>query len=195
MRLNSITFFSLFIVALLFVTGCGQPESDDVDQIRRKSPIAIAKINHESSNTYIKIVYGQPYKRDREIFGNLEPYGEVWRTGANEATELTTTKEILFAGEEVKAGTYSLFSIPRENEDWTIILNSKLGQWGAFDYDPSYDVLRVDVPARRLESTYEAFTIQFDEASGDSTNIIMRWDQTEVKIPVVFTGDANSVTS
>ncbi len=195
MKPNSITVVSLIITALLLATGCGQPEPGDVDPVRRKSPIAIAKINHDASNTYIKIVYGQPYKRNREIFGNLEPYGEVWRTGANEATELTTTKDILFAGEEVKAGTYSLFSIPRQDEDWTIILNSKLGQWGAFEYESEYDVLRVDVPARKVESVQEAFTIQFDETRGDSTNILMRWDQTEVKIPVEFTRDTTSVTS
>lgn len=195
MRLNTLTIISLFITTLLLITGCGQPEPEDVDPLRRKSPIAIAKINHEASNTYIKIVYGQPYKRGREIFGNLEPYGEVWRTGANEATELTTTKDILFAGEQVKAGTYALFTIPRQDEEWTIILNSKLGQWGAFEYESEHDVLRVDVPARNVESVQEVFTIQFEETSGDSTNILLRWDQTEVKIPIEFTGDETSFTS
>lgn len=195
MKLNSINIISLFIVALLLVTGCGQPDPREVDPIRRKSPIAIAKINHDASDTYVKIVYGQPYKRDREIFGNVVPYGEVWRTGANEATELTTTKDIIFAGEKLKAGTYSLFSIPRQDKEWTIILNSKLGQWGAFDYESDYDVLRVDASARKVESTYETFTIQFDEAIEDSTSILMRWDQTEVKIPIEFTGEKISVTS
>lgn len=192
MRSNSITSLILFLGLLLLVTGCGQPEPQDVDPIRRKSPIAIAKVNHEPSQTYVKIVYGQPYKRDREIFGNVVPYDEVWRTGANEATEITITNDILFAGEEVKAGTYTLFSIPRQSEDWTIILNSKLGQWGAFDYEDEHDVLRVKAPATQVQSTYEAFTIQFEEITNDSTNIVLRWDQTEVKIPIEFTGETSS---
>lgn len=115
MRSDSITSLILFLSILLLVTGCGQPEPQDFDPIRRKSPIAIAKVNHEPSQTYVKIVYGQPYKRDREIF-DIVPYDEIWRTGANEATEITITKDILFAGEEVNSGTYTLFSIPREFE-------------------------------------------------------------------------------
>lgn len=186
---NFIRLTSLFLITALVVAGCNQPEPEEPDPIRRKSPIAIAKINHEASDTYIKIVYGQPYKREREIFGNVVPYGEVWRTGANEATELTTTKDIRFGGERLQAGTYSLFSVPREDENWTIILNSQLGQWGAFDYDQEFDVLRVEVPSRTIDPVAEAFTIQFDEASGDSTNIVMRWDNTEVKIPVEFISD------
>lgn len=187
MRFNSFTSLTLFFSILLLAAGCGQPEPEEVDPIRRKSPIAIAKVNHEPSQTYVKIVYGQPYKRDRDIFGNVVPYDEIWRTGANEATEITITNDILFAGEEVNAGTYTLFSIPRESEDWTIILNSKLGQWGAFDYEDDHDVLRIKAPARQLESTHEAFTIQFEEITNDSTDIVMRWNQTEVKIPVEFT--------
>src|SRR5699024_8192111 len=129
--------------------------------IRRKSPTAIANIVHPESDTYIKIVYGQPYKRGRDIFGSLVAYDEIWRTGANESTELTTTQDILFAGNKLKAGTYSLFVIPRQNQPWIIIINSRLGQWGGFQYDPQYDVFRVEVPAVKTETITEAFTIHF----------------------------------
>lgn len=178
---------SLLIGILLF-TGCGEPEPQQPDSDRRKSPIAIAQTMHKPSNTYIKIVYGQPYKNDRQIFGKLVPYNEVWRTGANEATELTATKDITFAGKSLEAGTYALFSIPKKDGHWTIILNSKLGQWGAFDYNSADDVFRVDVPAQSTEKVTEAFTIRFTDIADDSTNIIMEWDQTELNIPVEFPG-------
>ena len=175
----------LLAVAVFAVTCSRQPEEPDPQ--RRKSPIAIASINHEG--TYVKIVYGQPYKNGRTIFGELVPYGEVWRTGANEATEITTTGDILFGGRELEAGTYTLFTIPGK-EHWTVILNSALGQWGAFDYAAEFDILRIDVPARTTDETTEAFTITFGEVAGDSTSIIMKWDQTEVKIPVEFDPDS-----
>lgn len=181
--LSSITFTVVF---LLFFSGCNQPEPEEPNPVRRKSPIAIANINHPSTDTYIKITYGQPHKRDRDIFGNVVPYDEVWRTGANEATELTTTGDILFGGKKLEAGTYALFSIPRQNDQWTIILNDVLGQWGAFDYNPDNDVMRVEVPPMQEEKTTETFTISFSEIADDSTNIVMRWDQTRVNIPVEF---------
>lgn len=178
--------FCSSLLSLLILSGCNQPEPQEPDPVRRKSPIAIAKVNHESTDTYVKIVYGQPYKRDRNVFGGLEPYGEVWRTGANEATEITTTRNIIFGGKRLPAGTYALFSIPREKEDWTVIVNNKLGQWGAFEYDESYDVMRVGVQAEEKGVVTEVFTIEFTEIVDDSTNIVMRWDQTEIRIPVEF---------
>jgi len=174
------------LIGLLLLTGCGEPEPKDSDPDRRKSPIAIAQTTHNPSDTYIKIVYGQPYKNDRQIFGELVPYGEVWRTGANEATELTTTQNISFGGNTLDAGTYALFTIPRKDNEWTIILNNELGQWGAFEYDSNHDVLRVDVPSQSTEKVTEALTIRFSDIQGDSTNIIMTWDKTEVKIPINF---------
>lgn len=176
-------FLVYILVGSLVFISCNEQEAEEPDPVRRKSPIAITKIKH--ADTYVKIIYGQPYKSGREIFGELVPYGEVWRTGANEATELTTTRDILFAGNELEAGTYSLFSIPGEGS-WTIILNEELGLWGAFDYDASNDLMRVVVPASETDRVTEAFTIQFGEMQGDSTSIIMSWDQTEVRVPLEF---------
>lgn len=180
----AIFIYSLLLLFLL--SACTQPEPEEPDSVRRKSPIAITKTLHQPTNTYIKIVYGQPYKRDRDVFGNIVPYGKVWRTGANEATEITTTKDILFGGKKLEAGTYALFSIPQEDNQWTIILNEGLGQWGAFDYDESLDKLRIEVPAIPKQSVTEAFTMQFTEIENDSTNIVMQWDQYTVRIPIEF---------
>ena len=109
----------------------------------RPSPLAIVAIRYKDA--YIKITYSQPQKKGREIFGKLVPYDQVWRTGANEATELTTTKNIQINGTLLKAGTYSLFTIPQK-DSWTIIINSEVGLWGAYNYNSKLDVMRFDVP-------------------------------------------------
>ena len=183
--------FSLvFLLIATFIGSCSEPKPEEPNPTRRKSPMAIAKTIHQPTNTYIKIVYGQPYKNGRTIFGKLVPYDKVWRTGANEATELTTTGDIQFGNEKLEAGTYTLFSIPQEEGPWTIILNNKLGQWGAFDYQSQFDKLRVKASAAEKNAATEAFTIKFAEISEDSTNIILQWDHTEVTIPVVFEKDS-----
>ena len=141
-------------------------------QEARKSP-------HETvSNGNIKITYGRPYKKGRDIFGGLEKYGKVWRTGADEATEITFSKDVSFAGKPVKAGTYSLFTIPAP-QNWTIILNSETGQSG-LEYKQNRDLLRVEVPSKKLDHTVEQFTFQLE-----ANAIVMEWDKTQVTIPVM----------
>jgi hypothetical protein len=148
----------------------------------RKSPMAIAK--YKSENTYIKVVYSQPFKRGREIFGELEPYGQVWRTGANEATEITTTRDIRFGGKELKAGTYTIFTIPNKDK-WTVIINRELGQWGAYKYEKEKDLFSFDVPVTTSPIIYEAFTIDFQEAQG-GVDMTMLWDTIRVAVPIKF---------
>ncbi len=128
----------------------------------------------------VEISYGQPSKRGREIFGKLEPYGKVWRTGANEATEITFTKNALFGGKPVKAGTYTLFTIP-EKTKWTFILNSELKQWGAYKYEEikSKNVLQVTVPAKTNNAVVEKLTISLPPGK-----LVLEWDKTKVEVPV-----------
>jgi len=175
----------LFLIGL--IAGCNTEieETDDENTVveHRKSPIVITTQKYE--DTYIKIVYGQPYKRERAIFGELEPFGEVWRTGANEATEITLTDDIKMAGDTVEAGTYTLFTIP-DPDEWTVILNTQLGQWGAFTYDPQFDYLRFKVPARETEEIVETLTITFDEIENNQTTLSIAWDDTRIDIPVEF---------
>lgn len=127
----------------------------------------------------VKVTYGRPYKKGRAIFGGLVPYDQVWRTGANEATEITFAKDGTFGGQPVKAGTYSLFTIPTEKE-WTIILNSALKQWGSFGYDKikDKDVLKVKVPAGKAPSETEQFTITLP-----ANSLVLTWDKTQVTVP------------
>src|SRR5690606_12915042 len=150
----------------------------------RPSPLEVVTFKYDDA--YIKVTYSRPHKRGREVFGNPElvPYDSVWRTGANEATEITVTKAIEIAGNELAPGTYSVFSIPQEDK-WTIILNSDLGQWGAYKYNDEFDVLRFDVPVEKIEAVYEPFTIEFEQGK-KNVDMVMMWDQTKVTIPIEF---------
>lgn len=148
----------------------------------RPSPMAVTKMQFK--DCYVKIVYSQPHKRGREIFGGIVPYGEVWRTGANEATEITFTKDILFNSTLVKAGTYSFFTIP-DRIKWTIILNSETGLWGSYNYNSKLDILRFDVPVQNLDTPFEPFTMLFDQVN-DKATLKLMWDKTLVEIPIKF---------
>ncbi len=130
----------------------------------------------------VRVTYSRPQKNGREVFGKLVPYGKVWRTGANEATEIKFYQDIELAGKKVKAGTYSLFTIPGEKE-WTIILNSDLDYWGAFSYKQANDVLRVTAPATETTTAVENFTIQF-ESKGEKQGVMkLAWDKTVAEVP------------
>jgi hypothetical protein len=130
----------------------------------------------------IKVIYGRPYKKGREIFGKLEPYGKVYRVGADEATTISFAKDCTFGGKAVKAGTYTLFAIPNPSQ-WTVILNSQLGQWGAFSYDKykDKDVLHVDVPVKKISPAVEQLTIRFP-----ASDMVVEWDDTQVSVPLRF---------
>jgi hypothetical protein len=148
----------------------------------RPSPLAIAAMRHKDA--YVKIVYSQPQKRDREVFGKLVPFGQVWRLGANEATEMTVTKDILINAVLLKAGSYSLFAIPNQDK-WTFIINSDLGIWGAYNYNPKLDVLRFDVPVKQNSAVAEAFTMVFDQKN-ELANLLITWDKLRLEIPFKF---------
>jgi hypothetical protein len=149
----------------------------------RPSPLAIVSSRYK--DTYLKVTYSQPHKRGRSIFGGLVPYGQVWRTGANEATEITVTRDIKINGVDLKAGSYSLFTIPQK-DTWTIILNSELGLWGAYNYNSKLDVLRFDLPVTPVtEFVYEAFTILIDPRNARA-DLILAWDRSKVIVPIQF---------
>jgi Protein of unknown function (DUF2911) len=143
-----------------------------------QNPPQSPTITSESDN--VKVVYGQPSKRDREIFGKLVPFGEVWRTGANAGTEITFKKDVDFGGAKVKAGTYTLFSIPTKDE-WTIILNSELKQWGSYGYDKikGKNVASVKVKPMNTSGVVEKLTITATDAK-----ISIEWDKTGVQVPL-----------
>lgn len=148
----------------------------------RSSPIVIANLK-TIENNYVKCTYGQPLKKGREIFGNLVPYGKLWRTGANEASEVTFTSNIKIGKTSLPAGTYTLFTIPNK-EKWTIILNSELGQWGDFTYNESKNVLTYEAIVSENNDIYEGFTIQFEDITG-GYNMLLLWDKVKISVPVM----------
>jgi hypothetical protein len=170
----------IILVIVLVVTLTDSSAQEAVKP--RPSPLAVIAIRYKDD--YLKITYSQPQKRGREIFGKLVPFDQVWRTGANEATEITTTKNIQINGTLLKAGTYSLFTIPQK-EKWTIIINSELGLWGAYNYNSKLDVMRFDVPVTTTDTIYESFTMQFDHRN-EMADLLLYWDKTKISIPIKF---------
>jgi hypothetical protein len=132
----------------------------------------------------IKIVYSRPQKKGRDIFGVLEQYGNVWRFGANESTEVHFFKKVSIGGKKIKAGTYSLFAIPNK-DTWTIIVNSETDKWGAFTYNQAKDIVRVNVPVKTLAKPIEYFSITFTPLASGAT-LIAAWDKTQVELPIAF---------
>ncbi len=129
----------------------------------------------------VKVLYGRPAKKDVKVFGNTVAYNEIWRTGANEATEVKFYQDIVFGGVKVPAGTYVLYTIPGERE-WEVILSSNLDVLGAFQYDPVFDVARVRVNPSRAEEL-KVFSISFREHK-EALQMVLGWDTTRVKIPL-----------
>jgi hypothetical protein len=171
--------------------------AQDLHPSRRPSPLGMARIT--LGDTYVRVIYGRPYKRGRNnIFGSKEsgalvPYGERWRTGANEASEITVTGDVLVAGKRLPAGTYSLSTTPGA-ATWSLHFNSKLGldglgifannEFTPVDLAPT-DVLVVTVPSTELPQDKEVdqLTIEF-EKNGAGADMVLRWIRTEVRVPI-----------
>lgn len=135
--------------------------------------------------TDIEVNYSRPSVRGRKIFGGLQPYGEVWRTGANTSTTIAFSTPVKINGTSVPAGTYELFTIPGEQE-WTVIIHKNLKEWGAYSYKPQDDVARVTAKPVALSSVQETFTIEFDELRDDSATLNLIWENTRVPVKLQF---------
>jgi len=131
--------------------------------------------------TDIDVVYSRPGVKDRIIFGGIVPYGQVWRTGANQATKLTFSTPVKLEGVDIPAGTYALFTIPGEKE-WTVIISKNAAQWGSFQYNEKDDVTRFKVTPVTLAESIETFTIEFNHIRDESAVLNLVWDKTVVPI-------------
>lgn len=132
----------------------------------------------------LRVIYSRPQKKNRAIFGGEVKYNEVWRLGANEATEIEFFKPAKFGTKKIAKGRYSLFCVPTENK-WTIILNSDVYSWGSFTYRNEKDIAKVDVPVLKNDDTVEAFTMYF-QPSKLGTNLVILWDDVKVNVPITF---------
>ena len=170
--------FVLFTLISIFSTGYAQNFSD-----MDKSPLDVTIFRSEQNETLARVIYSRPQKNNRKIFGELVKHGEVWRTGANEATEITLYNDMTVGETTVPAGTYTLYSIPGEKE-WTIILNTVVNEWGAYNYDETKDVARIIVPVKKSAAPIEAFSMTF-LAEENGTKLLMGWDDIYVEVPLI----------
>ena len=174
---KSILSIAIFAITLLATTETAAQKFKGLD----KSPMDVASFpsNYKISDKVVKVVYSRPQLRGRAV-SKLAPAGKVWRTGANEAAEITFYRDVTFGGKAVKAGTYSLFTIPSETGDWTVIINSARNVWGSYFYKQDQDVVRVSGTVSRSEKSIEAFSILIDS---DMT-LKMGWGNTVVSLPI-----------
>ena len=174
---NSILLISIFAITLVSSLQLTSQEFKSLD----KSPMDVAAFpaSYKNSDKIVKVTYSRPQLNGRDL-AKLAPPEKIWRTGANEATEITFYKDVVFGGEALKAGTYSLFTIPSLNGDWTVIINSARNIWGSYYYNQDKDVIRVSGKTSKVEENIEAFSIIFDK---DMT-LKMGWGKTVVSVSI-----------
>lgn len=169
---------ALFLVALIGINTADAQEFPKVDV----SVMDAVIVRTDDGQSFMRVIYSRPEKKGRAIFGDLVPYNKVWRTGANEATEITFYDDVTFGDKAVKAGTYSFYTIPRKDK-WTVILNENLNQWGAYSYDESKDKVRIEVEPKKTAATVETFSITSKKAKV-GYHLLLGWDDTYIEIPV-----------
>jgi len=201
--MSSLKRSSVSVFALIFILSCAAVA---VAQVTLPRPSQKASVMQRIGVTDVTITYSRPGVKGRKIWGDplpgqtakgeatldnqnerpkdavIVPYGHVWRTGANEATQFVITDDVLINGQKLPAGSYSLHTIPTKDE-WTIVFNGTANQWGSFDYDPAKDTLRVKAKPQWLNDSEELLTYSFDPVTDDSAQVNIRWE----KISVPFT--------
>jgi len=153
-----------------------------VSLAQEAKPSPPAKVEVELRGKTVTIDYSRPSMRGRKIMGALVPYGQVWRTGANDATSLKTAVDLEIGGVKVPAGNYTLYSLPTETA-WKLIINKQTGQFGT-EYDEAQDLARVPLVKTALPSPMEQFTIEFVKKGADSADLILEWENTKLSVPV-----------
>ena len=173
---------ALAVLALAFFVWAQQ------DKSKRPSPPGTASVTLNGKN--ITVDYSRPKVQDpksgqrRKVYGGLVPYGEVWRTGANEATTLKTDADLDVNGTTVPAGTYTLFTIPQENGDWTLIVSKKTGEWGIPYPGQSEDLARIPIKATKTNHAVDQFTISFDKRGNNEAVMNLDWENTRASVPI-----------
>jgi hypothetical protein len=148
---------------------------------KRPSPAASAKCDLSVGKT-IKTNYSSPRMKGRKIYGELVPFGQVWRAGANEATTFVTSSDLLIGGKTVPAGSYTIFTMPAA-DNWTLIVNKKTGEWGIpYKYEND-ELARVDMKVSKLTTPVENFTIAYDKSGGGCV-LLMDWETTRASVDI-----------
>ena len=174
-----ILYTAVFTIALFSTINSNAQEFKGLD----KSPMDAAAYpaNWRNADKLVKVIYSRPQLKGRKL-DKLAPKDKVWRTGANEAAEITFYKDVTFGNKKVKAGTYSLFTIP-SNGDWTVIISNQKNVWGSYFYDKAEDVVRVIGKVGELDKTIEAFSIAFNDDENTPT-MYMAWGKKVISVPI-----------
>jgi hypothetical protein len=186
-------FSKIFLLSVIIFSGAqfsrGQSTMPPLD----KSPMdmcyypvdyPILKIQKKSDAPLIaRVIYGRPQKNGRSIFCDLVPYDMIWRIGANEATEIEFFRDVKIDGKKLMKGRYTLYAIP-STEKWTMVLNKETDTWGAFGYDDKKDVFRTDVMVNTRPDIIEVFTICFEGTDKNKTDLMVAWDNKDVRLPI-----------
>lgn len=183
-------FFAMVIFSLVFGGAYAQSKLPQVD----KSPMdmsyypigyPVLKIQDKIVEPLVaRVIFSRPQKNGRSVFGDLVEYGEVWRLGANEASEIEFFQPVKIGNNRVKKGRYTLYCIPYP-ERWTLIVNKETDTWGSFKYDPAKDLLRFDVPIQKQTESLDAFVMAF-EKNTVGASLVIAWDNLRVNVPFVY---------
>jgi hypothetical protein len=169
------------IVVLCFGLAVLAASAAQQDKSKRPSPPATATVDLGGGKS-VTVDYSSPRAKGRKIYGDVVPYGQVWRTGANEATTFVTTADITVGGTAVPAGSYTLFTVPGKDK-WVLILSKKTGEWGTDYPGESNDLARVDMKVSPLTGAVENFTISF-EKTGSGANLNIDWENTRASVAI-----------
>jgi len=172
-----------FAAAALLAGAIALPAGPAAAQIELPQPSPKARVEQNVGVTQLAVAYSSPGVKGRKIWGEVVPFGEVWRTGANEATTFTSSRDFTFGGTKVPAGTYSLFTIPTESK-WTVVLNSNPKTWGSFDYDAAKDVARVEVTPQATGESRERLAFLFSNVTENDVRLDLEWEKLRISVPV-----------
>lgn len=146
---------------------------------------AFGKTDEEkNAKPMIRVVYSRPLKNNRVVFGDVQKFGEIWRVGANESTEIMFFQDVTINGKKVKAGRYTIYATTNK-DNWEVVFNTDLDGWGHYAYDAKKNVASITVPTKKTPKTVEAMAIMFEKAD-KGANMIIGWDDTMVSVPIEF---------
>jgi hypothetical protein len=168
----------LFFAAII----CTAFSALEAQQLKTPAPSPTQTVQQDFGISSMQLIYSRPGMRGRKVFGDLVPYGKVWRTGANAATRIKFNDDVSIGGQPLKAGEYALFTVPRENE-WEVIINKGSANWGT-EYKQEDDLVRVKVRPMKLNDAVETFTMQFENLKPTSADLKIMWEKTAVAVPI-----------
>lgn len=183
--ISLLALFQLFFICLLAQNNLPAVDKSPMDMSYYPANYPVLKINDKITETLAaRVVYSRPQKAGRPLFGGLLKYGDLWRMGANEATEIEFFKNVRFDGKKINKGRYTLYAIVNETS-WTIIINKDTDTWGSFKYDAKKDVARKEVTIQKTDTILESLAMAFEKTT-TGFNLVIGWDNVRTSIPFTF---------